>query len=100
MVCRNIPLEQEDSYLMKTEQQILNEFQACEGDTERWAYLLANKDEENMPCLMLDNDDTFMPFDTDLDNDGSSYVQFAMYIGWSDGVQELLTAIGIKHSAV
>ena len=78
---------------MKSEQQIFDELAECNKDGERWTYLLENKAQENMPPLWLDNDDTYMCF-------GDGYVQFEMYVGWSDGVQELLTAIGIKHSTV
>ena len=86
---------------MKSEQQIFDELAECNKDGERWTYLLENKAQENMPCLMLDNDDTYLRFsDNIIDTIDGTYVQFDNYAGWDDGLMELLTAIGIKHSAV
>ena len=47
------------------------------------------------------NDDTYLRFsDNIIDIIDGTYVQFDNYAGWDDGLMELLTAIGIKHSAV
>lgn len=73
----------------------IEELRACKTDKERWRWLLDNKDSGLI--VMLDNDDTFV---SDPDDEGADVVQFDWYIGWSQGVIDLLDVLGIKAEEV
>ena len=79
----------------KTSKQISKEMKNLKSDKEIWKYVLENKDEESMPPVMLDNDDTFWNFDDERDE----YIQVD-YLGWGDGIFSLLSALGINHEGV
>ena len=72
---------------------IINQFNKLSNDIEKWEFILANKD---IITVHLDNDYTFITVDCDSDYTGS----FSSYIGWSDGVMDLLDVIGIKYEGV
>lgn len=81
---------------MKTKHQLFGEMSQCKTDSERYVFLMANGNNENMPPLMLDNDDTFISFDDGDDWEEDKLIQFEQYLGWQDGVFTLLKTIGIK----
>lgn len=82
---------------MKTKQQLFEEMSQCKTDSERYVFLMANSNNDNMPPLQLDNDDTFICFD---DDDEKYMIQLDKYLGWEDGVFTLLRTIGIKCESV
>ena len=87
---------------MKSQQQIYTEMCELQTDKQRWQYLLDNKLEQNLPNVMLDNDCTFVDF-KDLEDEDTwetPSIMFDQYLGWSDGVFDLLSVIGIKHESV
>lgn len=75
----------------------LQTFAKLKTDKEKWKYLISNAKTTKLR-VFLDNDVTFVCDCTDEDNEQSE--TFDWYIGWSDGVQELLSAIGIPYECV
>lgn len=74
----------------------LKEFGKLTSDIEKWKYLINSKN-----CgliVMLDNDSTFVVDENNKYN--GEYVNFSHYIGWSDGVMELLSSLGINFETV
>lgn len=69
----------------------LEELRKIKKDQDKWKWLIANQDTGLI--VNLDNDDTFVVDPNDEDSDP---VDFIDYVGCSDGVQELLSAVGIK----
>lgn len=71
------------------------------NDTGRWKYVLEHKDEIE---IFLDNDLTYGHFIADEANEDNDYervmLDFDWYVGWSDGIQFLLRAAGIKAQSV
>jgi len=67
------------------------EFQALSNDVDRWKWVINNQD--TGVIVNLDNDETFITFKDENEED---YETFCHYIGWSDGVTELLEAIGVR----
>lgn len=68
------------------------EFNSLKNDIEKWKWVKNNQD-----CgiiIMLDNDDTFGI----IPNQEGLLFQFDKYIGWDDGVFNLLEAMNIKCS--
>jgi hypothetical protein len=80
---------------MKSKEQLIKEFRELKNDVARWVWLRDNQTEENLPPVTLDNDDTCVYMGEI--NGEDEFLQFSNYIGWSDGVQELLEAMGIKN---
>lgn len=66
------------------------------NDTGRWKYVLDHKDEIE---IFLDNDLTYGHFIADK-ADERVMLDFDWYVGWSDGIQFLLRAAGIKAQSV
>ena len=88
---------------MKTKEQLIEELQACSNDEVRWAYVLVNKDEDELPPVTLDNDATYISFvvevpckDSNETEEDWLTIDFDGYLGWSEGVRSLLNALGIK----
>jgi len=77
-------------------EKMYNEFMNLKTDVKRWKWILENKD--NGITVFLDNDDTFVCFDS-YNGDGPLF-NLSQYIGDSDGILSLLTAIGIKAEYV
>jgi hypothetical protein len=76
---------------------LLIEFNSLSCDSEKWEWVIRNQ--QTGITIMLDNDDTFGVIENK--NGEDDYIfQFDEYIGWSDGIFELLTAFGIKHESV
>ena len=76
---------------------MIKEFKNLKNDKARWEWLIIHKDQGLR--LELDNDDTTL-IDTTIDPDGVDdsveyYASFDSYVGWSEGVIDLLQAIGI-----
>jgi hypothetical protein len=71
------------------------EFNKLKSDDERWEWLLKNKEAKDY-VLFIDNDDTFIVFEEDDDK----IVSFDDYIGWSTGVNCLLTVLEINYEEV
>jgi len=77
---------------------LIKEFKALENDIHRWGWVVAHK------CkgisVILDNDQTII-VDTNIDADDLintdvvSHAAFDNYIGYSEGIFNLLEAIGI-----
>ena len=70
-------------------------------DIEKWAYVLEHRDEI---VIYLDNDLTYGHFIND-DHDQEEYddrvtLDFDWYLGYPDGLQILLSAIGINFELV
>ena len=70
---------------------LIDEFNQLKTDVERWVWVKSHQ--HTGVVVSLDNDDTFIVIG-DLD------ATFDNYIGWSDGVQELLKAMGISAEPV
>jgi hypothetical protein len=73
-----------------TSKEIFETFNNFKTDMERWSWLMNNQDKGIV--VKCDNDNTYIVVDGD-DDDSAS---FRSYIGWDDGVFELLKAVGIK----
>lgn len=67
-----------------------------ESDVERWIFIKENPD---LFTVFLDNDDTYAQCVGD-DRDEPAMIQFTWYVGWADGVQHLMEAIGINAECV
>ena len=83
---------------MKSPEQLIREFKSLNNDLERWKWVKDNQGEENLPQVDLDNDDTCLCID--IGDDDYEFLQFDNYVGWSDGVEILLKAMGIKAESV
>lgn len=83
---------------MKTREQLVTEFGVLDNDKSRWIWVKANQGEENLPKVDLDNDDTCICIE--MDDGETEYLQFDHYIGWGDGVEYLLEAMGINAESV
>ena len=70
--------------------------QNCKTDKEKYLYL-TTKQVKNY-ILWLDNDDTFLTFNNDNDND--EYITFDNYLGNKEGIPILLDLLGINWSYV
>lgn len=73
------------------------EFYRLNNDVARWKWLQQNP--EKYEVVMLDNDDTFVVFGYDY-LDESVTGDIMSYVGWSDGVLDLLEAMGIEAERV
>ncbi len=71
------------------------QFAELKTDADRWKWIMSNQG--NGLVVYLDNDNTFIVNENDEDMDT---LKFDDYIGWSEGAQSLLTAIGIAHECV
>jgi len=69
--------------------ELLSKFKKLKTDTQKWRFIIENK--KQMPPILLDNDST------KIDLGRGDYFEFNKYIGYGDGVVNLLKAIGIKH---
>jgi hypothetical protein len=80
------------------EQQIKlwKEFKKLKSDKARWKFILNNQGKGIK--INLDNDDTFGSFSWD--ENGEYLLQLDDYLGWSDGIQTLLSIIGIDAECV
>jgi len=83
---------------MKSIDQLLREFNTLNNDVDRWKWVKENQGEENLPPVSLDNDDTCICINPESDN--PAFLQFDHYIGWDEGVEHLLEAMGIKAESV
>lgn len=79
---------------MKYDVKLSKEFDRLSTDPERWEFVLNHKDEGII--LNLDNDSTFIVIKGLED----WYGDFDEYIGWSDGIFNLLEVIGIEAEGV
>ncbi len=78
-----------------TPKEIIKKFESIETDKDKWVWVQNNQDLGI--TVNLDNDDTFITVDSD---ENGEYGQFHGYIGWSDGVFDLLEVMGIKADSV
>lgn len=67
-----------------------------ESDVDRWIFIKENPD---LFTVHLDNDDTHVTCVGD-DRDEPAVIDIMWYIGWSDGIQHLMEAIGINAECV
>ena len=78
--------------------ELIKKFKALNNDKQRWIWLMAHKDKGLK--LVLDNDDTVIVdtnFDPDeVDEDFVLHASFDSYIGYSEGVFNMLCVIGIE----
>ena len=72
-------------------------FNSLKSDVDKWKWVIGHQ--HFGITVLCDNDDTCACFDED-HNDEPEVLQFNGYIGWSDGVFDLLEAIGIKVESV
>jgi hypothetical protein len=88
----------------RTRDQIMVEIMSIKSDAGKYRYIADNnRYEHHKLMVMLDNDDThvvFMGTDGYPDYDDDRHVEIDDYLGWSDGVQSLLSAFGIANSPV
>jgi hypothetical protein len=85
---------------MKTNEELYKEFEALDNDVDRWKWVIENKE---FVTVKLDNDDTFVIFrdEEDLDWDEEGHIMDIMeYVGWSDGIFNLLRALGVAAEGV
>lgn len=80
----------------KYKEELHKEFKKLKTDIKRWKWIIDNQDKDII--VQLDNDSTFAVFIND--EDGEFVFHFDNYIGWSDGVFELLEAMKIKAESV
>jgi hypothetical protein len=82
----------------KTSKELSEEFDALDGDVEKWKFISRYAKDRNI-IVRLDNDDTYalMPAD---EGEDDHLLQFNYYIGNSSGVYDLLEAMGIKAEGV
>ena len=80
---------------MKEEEykKLREEFAQLEDDSDRWKWVIRNKDKDFI--VMLDNDYTFILFEGEFKS-----FDFDHYVGWSEGVFDLLDALGVNAQAV
>lgn len=71
---------------------LIKEFKSLRSDKQRWEWLIIHKDQGLR--LELDNDDTIL-IDIEYTGEDACYASFESYIGCSEGVLNLLHAIGI-----
>lgn len=92
-----------------SEWQLGQKMEQLTNDVDRWQFVINNRYHPNMPAVQLDNDDTFITFydrefdydDPELDEDDSYIcVTFDDYIGWGDGVLNLLQSLNISADGV
>jgi len=83
---------------MKTKEQLIKEFSSLENDCQKWQWVRDNQNEENLPPVSLDNDDTFISIE--MEDGNCEYLQFSDYVGCTDGVEILLNAMGIRAEVV
>lgn len=72
----------------------LTKFKNLKNDTEKWEFLIKNK---TTLTVQLDNDDTFV---IDKNSNNDEYGNFDDYLGWSQGIFKLLSALNIDHEGV
>lgn len=75
--------------MIKTSEQIKAEWLEM-NDIERWRWIINNQDQGLI--VQLDNDLTFIIREDDED----FIIYFDGYIGWVNGVEDLLTALKVK----
>ena len=78
-----------------TPKKIINKFNKCKTDVEKWKWII-NHQEYNI-LVMLDNDCTFITVDRENECEIGDFDNF---IGWKEGVSDLLHAINVKHEFV
>lgn len=93
-------LEEIDGYKknpVKTNEQLVTEFRQFKDDLHRWNWVLQNKDERNLPHVVLENNRTYMVIKTIYRDE---LLQFDNSIGCTEGVQELLVAAGLGSQII
>ena len=70
------------------------EFNALKNDIEKWEWVLRNQDKNIVVCCAIDY--TFVRFG----NEEDIILEFDNYIGWDDGLFDLLEAVGIDAEGV
>jgi len=83
--------------VIMNKQVILDEFNNCIDDKERWQWVIDNH-QDACVTIYLDNDLTFGHIEDD--DDGEYILYFDDYLGWSDGVCTLLDVFNIKAECV
>lgn len=87
---------------LPSEWDLLMEMKKLVNDKDRWDFIIKHKDNPNLPSLELDNDDLFITFyhEEDEEGDDCTTISFDHHIGNSDGVFILLERLGIKADGV
>jgi hypothetical protein len=81
-----------------TTKELFEDFNSCKDDIAKWNWV---KDHQKTGIVIkLDNDDTYGILDEEECEDDPYIFQFDNYIGWSDGVEYLLEAMGINAECV
>ena len=78
--------------------ELLKEFNALTNDVDRWKWVKEHQDSGIL--IQLDNDDTCGVLPDPDDADDVLIFQFEDYIGWGEGVENLLKAYGVKGESV
>ena len=76
--------------------ELIEQFKSLPNDTERWAWVVGNKD--ILPTVQLDNDNTAFWIPTG--DDEGELLLFEHYIGKSYGIICLLDAVGVASESV
>lgn len=63
---------------------------------EQWDWFIANKGKLTGYCLILDNDQTWVQFKGDVEDEDTITLDFNAWLGNSYGVGHLLTALRIN----
>lgn len=76
-------------------EKLFKEFKGLETDKERWAWIIKNH--KRGITLRIDVDDTYATFDG---MEKEYMLMFDSYLGWSDGVFDLLDCLGVECADV
>ena len=72
---------------------LFKQFNELKTDADRWQWVIDNQDKGVL--VNLDNGDTYITIDGT-----PGHADFEHYLGWSEGVFDLLDAIGIRAEGV
>lgn len=77
---------------------LLEEFDKLPNDVERWKWVQSHQDTGIL--IHLDNDDTSGTLPDPDDPEDVLVFQFENFVGWDQGIDDLLKAVGIKAECV
>jgi len=81
-----------------TNNELLEEFNSLPNDVEKWKWI--KRHQHTGILIYLDNDSTCGVLPDENDPEDPLIFDFDSYVGWADGVECLLEAIGIKAECV
>lgn len=75
---------------------LIDRLKGMDSDVDRWKFIADNAD---VFIVQLDNDQTLVQCEGD-DREEPAYIDMDWYVGSADGVQHLMSAIGINAEMV